>query len=112
MRAQEFLRSLLGVLDAIEGDEQKQPPVVININGGEVSQDAQQAAPSADDDEQISSDTGDMIPPLQQEIEMMKKIAGLSNAYDDAAGVSQPKPELSNGEKMVVMKNISQSPVG
>lgn len=111
MRAQEFLRSLLGVLDAIENDEQKQPPVVININGGEVSQDAQQAAPSADD-EQISSDTGDMIPPLQQEIEMMKKIAGLSNAYDDAAGVSQPKPELSNGEKMVVMKNISQSPVG
>lgn len=110
MRAQEFLRSLLGVLDAIEGDEQKQPPVVININGGEVAQGAAPEQPA--DDEQISSDTGDMIPPLQQEIEMMKKIAGLSNAYDDAAGVSQPKPELSNGEKMVVMKNISQSPVG
>jgi hypothetical protein len=110
MRAQEFLRSLLSVLDAIESDEQKQPPVVININGGEVAQSAQPE--KTGDDEQISSDTGDMIPPLQQEIEMMKKIAGLTNAYDDAAGVEQPSKDLSNGEKMVVMKNISQTPMG
>ena len=109
MRAQEFLRSLLSVLDSIEGDEQKQPPVVININGTNATQSS--AEQPQDDEEPTTSDTGMMVPPLQQEIEMLKKVAGIENAYDDAAS-AQSTDNMNPSQKMLVMKNISQSPLG
>ena len=58
MRAADFLKTLIDLVDK-----------------GEL--------PLGDDDEKASDETGDFIPPLQQEIELLKKQAGVESEYDE-----------------------------
>jgi hypothetical protein len=58
MRAADFLKTLIDLVDK-----------------GEL--------PLDKDDDITSDNTGDFIPPLQQEIELLKKQAGVHSEYDD-----------------------------
>jgi len=52
-------------------------PINIKINGdGEPEV-------STNQDEPVDDNLGDMVPPLQQKIELMKKSVGVQSAYDD-----------------------------
>lgn len=51
-------------------------PINIKINGdGEPE--------ISTDQDQVDDELGDMVPPLQQKLELMKKSVGVQNAYDD-----------------------------
>lgn len=71
MKAAEILRSLIDIIAREEERESRsnQQPVVININNGQ--------------EETVSDDTGIMVPPLQQKIELMKKSQGIDSVYDN-----------------------------
>jgi hypothetical protein len=58
MRAADFLKTLIDLVDK-----------------GEL--------PLGDDNKKASDETGDFIPPLQQEIELLKKQAGVESEYDE-----------------------------
>ena len=85
MRAAEFLRALVDMLDSIEEEPaQKQPPIVVNVNNSGAS--ASEPAPDATDE----PTTDKFVPPLQQKIELLKKHAGLQNAFDQEANDDEP----------------------
>ena len=65
MRAADFLKTLIDLVDK-----------------GEL--------PLGDSDDTVSDNTGDFIPPLQQEIELLKKQAGVHSEYDE----DPPEDEL------------------
>ena len=46
------------------------------------------------------SDEPLMVPPLQQKHELLKKVAGVSNAYDQEAGSDQQPDDLDRMKKM------------
>lgn len=69
MKVAEILRSLADVIEKSE--------TVKHYNGMEKVEPA---------DDQTSDDTGMFISPLQQEMELMKKSAGVENAFDDPEG--------------------------
>ena len=58
MRAADFLRGLADMMSAIEDDEPKQAPVVVNVNAG-----GSTATPAGPE---VTDNTGNFIPPLQQ----------------------------------------------
>lgn len=78
MNIAEILRGLADIVDRVDQPAPTQQPVVININNGETK------APSAVAPETNGPTEADtmMIPPLQQKIELMKKMAGEESAYD------------------------------
>jgi hypothetical protein len=41
-----------------------------------------------------------MVPPLQQKHELLKKVAGVDNAYDQEAGCDQQPDDLARMKKM------------
>lgn len=67
MRAAEFLKTLIDLVDK-----------------GELS---------GDNDEKATDNTGDFMPPLQQELELLKKQAGVDSEYDQE---NPPKPQQIN----------------
>lgn len=85
MRAEEFLKTLVNILDKLDkkASEQQPQPVIINVNGKEGSAQIN-TSPSKEEPEEVEPDnTGTFIPPLQQNIEIMKKNAGIKSAFDD-----------------------------
>jgi hypothetical protein len=46
------------------------------------------------------SDEPLMVPPLQQKHELLKKVAGVDNAYDQEAGSDQQPDDLARMKKM------------
>jgi len=75
MKMSDILHSIAELLDATE--EEKQPPVIVNVNNSG-------SAPVSTGTES-ALDTDKFVPPLQQKIELMKKLAGIhsSVAFDD-----------------------------
>ena len=99
MRVAEILRGLADILANIEDDKPAQAvaPVVLNING----QTASTPEPSPEQAGDTSAEPGDdtMVPPLQQKLEIMKKMAGLPNQATNAAvQASDDEPFESLGE--------------
>jgi len=102
MRAAEFLRGIANMMSAMEDDKPLQAPVVVNVNNitndTEVSKPAEPARP-----DQIAIDAVKhvhhheleadpelkekpvMVPPLQQKLELMKKMAGIPNQFTAVA---------------------------
>lgn len=83
MRAEEFLRTLISVLDKLDKktSEKQNQPVIINING-ENNSDSADINDNSQSGEEVTDDTGIFIPPLQQHIEILKKNAGIKSAFD------------------------------
>ena len=102
MRAAEILRKLADIADMQEPEQtvaQQQPVVVNVINGAQSDTPApevkdtpglpQAMTPKQPEPEQQENpeviNTKTMVPPLQQKLELMKKSAGLENAFDSGA---------------------------
>ena len=89
MRSEEFLNTLITVLDKLEkkSNEKTPQPVIININGDEGSTEINTNSDTEPngDEEQVTDNTGKFIPPLQQNIEILKKNAGIKSAFDQEA---------------------------
>ena len=100
MKAAEILRRLADIVDVQEEPVPAQQPVVININNSEAETPAMSAA---DSDEESTAD-GVMIPPLQQKIELMKKMAGEESAYD-------PIDDQATDELSIMKQNAGLKPV-
>lgn len=87
MKVSDILRSLA---DVVEKTETVEP-----YNGMEPVE------PESED--QTSDDTGIFISPLQQEVELMKKSAGVENVFDD------PEEEKSDEiEQLKVMAGLNK----
>ena len=76
MKMADVLHSIADLLDASEEEKQPQPPVIVNVNNG---------PNNAPIDGDSALDTDKFVPPLQQKIELMKKLAGINSsvAFDD-----------------------------
>lgn len=110
MRAAEFLRSVVDMLDSIKDDKPaqqvpvQQVPVIVNVNSGDSSNNNQQQSPEITTDNtgaftqplqqqspKITTDnTGTFTPPLQQKIELLKKSAGVKSIFDQTAEEDEP----------------------
>ena len=76
MKTAEILRKLADLVDTVDGD--------------------------ATESENIGDNTGVMVPPLQQKIELEKKEAGVDNLYDQEQA---PTEEQTDDEVTVLQKN-------
>ena len=72
MRESEFLRSLADLLDRVQNDDQSPNQAALT--------------PAVKPEIEDQADTSTMVPPLQQKIELFKKVAGVDNIYDDECG--------------------------
>lgn len=91
MRASEILRGLADMLDAREG---QRSPVTINNRPDEHEvevQDIPSDTQGIEGDAQVNVKT--MVPPLQQKIDLMKKLAGLE--HSEVGGVDE-QPDVSD----------------
>lgn len=66
--------------------------------GDHFQHDVEDSADSGDSDVEL---TGVMIPPLQQKLEILKKTAGMDNAFDD-----QESDELDDIKKLTGVKAV------
>jgi hypothetical protein len=86
------------------------PNIVINISNG-----AGQEQPQVTVDQDPESDTaadGMMIPPLQQKIELMKKMAGEDSAYDPVCDTCGQSPcECDQEDDVAILKRNAGIPV-
>lgn len=93
MKAAEFLRGLADMLSSIEDDKPAQAPVIVNVNGSN----AVNPAPVASEENPELDDEPMMIPPLQQKLELMKKMAGLPNQLDSKTAIISDEDEPFDG---------------
>jgi hypothetical protein len=100
MNIAEILRGLADIVDRTDQAAPAQQPVVININNGEAET---PAMPATDSDQETTADEV-MIPPLQQKIELMKKMAGEESAYD-------PIDDQTINELDIIKQNAGLKPV-
>lgn len=83
MRASEFLRALIAVVDSIKEKERQitvptQQPVVVVNNIPQAPAEAE-TTPSMT---QSSDNVGQFVPPLQSKIELMKKATAVDSVYN------------------------------
>jgi hypothetical protein len=73
MKMADVLHTIADLLDKVEDDKPAQAPVVVNVNAGG----AQPAHDAGEHGEPELQDKPTMVPPLQQKLEIMKKMAGM-----------------------------------
>ena len=83
------------MMSAMEDDKPQQAsaPVIVNVNGGGNSA----PAPTNPEQEQELQDDPTMVPPLQQKLEIMKKLAGLPNQADATTAAIADEDEPYEG---------------
>lgn len=101
MKMADILRNLADKLERIEGGGEERP-----ANSGKSSDEFQNnvddGAESGDQDANI----GAMMPPLQQKLEILKKSAGMENAFDGQGD------ELADIKKLTGIKAVIQQEAG
>lgn len=85
MRATEFLRAVLDMLDSVEnhnGQEVVDQPAVVVAEPHQAQQ--TQAGPQAHQDANgtVDDNVGTFVPPLQTKIELLKKSADVKSVFD------------------------------
>ena len=91
MDAAELIRKLINVLSQIQQEPQAQQP------HAQLTPVAKPQNPFPED-EHTSDDTGGiMVPPLQQKMELLKKVAGVDSVYD--------KPGEEEDELSIIRRN-------
>lgn len=94
MKVAEILRNLANIIDASyespENTDQSPEPILTRV---EVSK----------PEETDNTSPGVMMPPLQQKLELLKKTAGIENAFDD----SDETQELPQEDELCRLKKIA-----
>ena len=81
MKIAELLRSLADKLETIEkGDEKSDRPANTGPTGDHFQHDVEDGAESGDKDVEVSAV---MVPPLQQKLEILKKLSGEADQPDE-----------------------------
>jgi hypothetical protein len=81
MRMADILHSIADLLDKAEDNSPAQAPVVVNVHNGS-AQSSPSDAHGDDGDDSTKHSNPVMVPPLQQKIEAMKKLAGIPSRLD------------------------------
>jgi hypothetical protein len=98
MKMADILHSIADMLDQHEGSD------ISGDNMGKEASDFQHDVhDGAESGDQHAELTGVMIPPLQQKLEILKKSAGMNNAFDD-----QGSNELDDIKKLTGIKAVIQ----
>jgi hypothetical protein len=96
MRAAEFLRDVVNMLSSMDGEEEHDDGVEVNIHGGH--QTVEMPGHDEHEHEEPELDPNPvMVPPLQQKIEIMKKMAGLPNQADKFTAIVADEDEPFEG---------------
>jgi hypothetical protein len=103
MKMADILRNVADMLDQ-QGDEEQQGAGNMEKSADDFQHDVEAGADSGDQDVEL---TGVMIPPLQQKLEILKKSAGMDNAYD-----SKGSDELDDIKKLTGIKAVVQHVAG
>lgn len=94
MRAAEFLQAMAQMMSALETETPSAAPAPIVVNVNTTSTEPQHAEPQTQEPhtalqkllpvnkEPVSADDATMTSPLQQELEIMKKAAGIPSAFN------------------------------
>jgi len=104
MKMADILRNLADKLDGIESGSQTDRPANTSSDASAFQHDVEDGAASGDQDVDT---TAVMIPPLQQKLEILKKSAGMNNAFD-ATG----EDELDDIKKLTGIKAVIQQEAG
>lgn len=103
MKMADVLHSIADMLEKHAGDG--------NISGDNLGKAASDYQHDVDHDSSAGGSdvelTGVMIPPLQQKLEILKKSAGMDNAFDDHGG-----DELDDIKKLTGVKAVIQHVAG
>jgi hypothetical protein len=102
MQAAELIRKLIDVLSQINQPQQIAAPQGAHLTAVLAPQ------PTGDfpEDDHTSDEThGIMVPPLQQKIELLKKVAHVDSIYDNDSA-EQPEDELS-----IIKRNAGIHPI-
>jgi hypothetical protein len=93
MEAAELIRKLIDVLSQINQPTQTTAaPQAAKLTAVL----APQLQSDFPEDEHTNDETGGiMVPPLQQKMELLKKISGVDSVYDQGDSVEEPEDELS-----------------
>ena len=81
MKMADVLHTIADLLDKVEDDKPAQAPVIVNVNGGSSSTTPTDSH-GDDGSDSTKHEHPTMVPPLQQKIEMMKKLAGIPSRLD------------------------------
>ena len=92
----DILRNVADLLDQ-QGDEEQQGAGNMEKSADDFQHDVDDGAESGDQEVEL----GVMMPPLQQKLEILKKSAGMDNAYDD-----QGSDELDDIKKLTGVKAV------
>jgi len=84
MRASEILRQIADVIDRVEGGQPAMAPQVHPVASVTVVDQEPAVAKllPTNQEPQSASDADTMASPLQQELELLKKVAGVPSAFD------------------------------
>ena len=77
----DILHTIADLLDQVDDNKPAQAPVVVNVNNGSANSTPTDAH-GDDGDDSTKHLNPVMTPPLQQKIEMMKKLAGVPSRLD------------------------------
>ena len=98
MKMADILRSVADLLDQ-EGGDQSQGPENMEKSADDFQHDVTDGAESGDQEVKL----GAMMPPLQQKLEILKKSAGMDNAFDE-----QGSDELDDIKKLTGIRAVIQ----
>jgi hypothetical protein len=81
MKMTDVLHSIADLLGQVEEKAPAQSPVMVNVNNGSATANPQDGH-GDDGDDSTKHEQPMMVPPLQQKIELMKKLAGIPSNID------------------------------
>jgi hypothetical protein len=99
MKMADVLHSIADMLDKDEGGDN------MGKQASDFQHDVHDGAESGDQDVEL---TGVMIPPLQQKLEILKKTAGMDNAFDNHGSDELDDIKKLTGIKAVVQHETSE----
>jgi hypothetical protein len=102
MKMSDLLRGMADMMDKEGGPEQSDRPENSAKTSDSFQHDVEAGAESGDKDVEV----GAMMPPLQQKLEILKKTAGMDNAFD------QGSDELDDIKKLTGIKAVIAQEAG
>jgi hypothetical protein len=103
MKMADILRNVADMLDQ-HGEEEHASAGNMEKSGDDFQHEVKDGAEDGGQEVEL---TGVMIPPLQQKLELLKKSAGMDNAFDDAGS-----DELDDIKKLTGIKAVVQHVAG
>lgn len=102
MKMADILHSIADMLDQQEGSGEEQSDGNMEKSADDFQHEVEDGAESGDQEVEL----GAMMPPLQQKLEILKKSAGMDNAFD------QGSDELDDIKKLTGIKAVIQQEAG